>query len=220
MSEYRGPRLRIIRRLGRLPAFTRKLPKQSKRHIKRASGQKKKTQFAYRLIEKQKLLFYYGVSEKQLVKYVKIARKSQEVSGLFLLQLLARRLDNITFCLGWAPTLPFARQMVNHGHITVNQNRVTIPSFSCSPGQTIGIRNTAKTRKLVAENLRIGDTTLPYFVSFNPDNITGIINQIPTRGDVSLNLTDRLVIEYYSNRLLSITLGLFVSNFNIYILYF
>jgi small subunit ribosomal protein S4 len=149
MSKYRGPRLRVIRRIGELVAFTRKTPKHAGRPRKGGSGQRKLTQFARRLIEKQKLLFYYGVSEKQ-VKYVKIARKSKEVSGLFLLQLLAMRLDNVIFSLSLAPTLPSARQLVNHGNVTVDHKRVTIPSFSCSPDQTHGIRDTAKTRKLAA----------------------------------------------------------------------
>jgi small subunit ribosomal protein S4 len=202
MSEFRGPRLRIFRRLGRLPAFTRKLPKQSKRHIKSTSGQKKKTQFAYRLIEKQKLLFYYGVSEKQLVKYVKTARKSQEVSGLFLLQLLARRLDNITFCLGLAPTLPFARQMVSHGHITVNQNRVTIPSFSCSQGSTITVQAPRTIQNWITENCSEQVLNVPTHVSLDKEKKIVSVNCQPDRREVPFNLNELLVVEYYSNRLL------------------
>jgi small subunit ribosomal protein S4 len=204
MSKYRGPRLRVIRRIGELVAFTRKTPKYAGRPKKGRSGQRKLTQFARRLIEKQKLLFYYGVSEKQLVKYVKIARKSKEVSGLFLLQLLAMRLDNIIFSLSLAPTLPSARQLVNHGNVTVDHKRVTIPSFSCFFGQTLSFRNLAKIHKLAKDNFHECGRTLPSYLTLNLDSLSAIVNNVANRDDIPLNLDDRLVIEYYSNRLLCI----------------
>ena len=210
MSKYRGPRLRVIRRIGELVAFTRKTFKHAGRLRKRRSGQRKLTQFARRLIEKQKLLFYYGVSEKQFIKYIKIARKSKKVSGLFLLQLLAMRLDNVIFCLSLAPTLPSARQLVNHGKVTVDHKRITIPSFSCFFGQILSFRNLAKIHKLAKDNFYGCRRMFPSYLTFNLDFLSAIVNNIANQNDIPLNLNNRLVIEYYSNRLLCI---IFVSIF-------
>jgi ATP synthase F1 epsilon subunit len=123
MSKYHGARLRVIRRLGRLPALTKKIPKRNTRPGQHGASRKKLTQFSYRLIEKQKLRFYYGISEKQLVRYIKTVQIAKGPTGQILLQKLERRLDNIIYRLGWAPTLPAARQLVTHGHILVNQKK-------------------------------------------------------------------------------------------------
>ena len=101
---------------------------------------KKISQYSIRLREKQKLRYNYGISEKQLINYVKKSRKSKGSSGEILLQLLEMRLDNIVFRLGMAPTVLAARQMVNHGHICVNNQLVDIPSYQCKPQDVISKR--------------------------------------------------------------------------------
>jgi len=201
MSKYRGPRLRIVRRLGELSACTRKIPKRSTRPGQHGENRRKLTQFAYRLAEKQKLRFYYGISERQLVRYVKSARKAQGSTGQILLQQLEIRLDNIVHRLGWAPTLPAARQLVSHGHILVNKKCVTISSFSCSPNQVITIPDEIPIRRLVEKNLHERIQNLPSHLSLNVGNITAVVNQIADRRSLPLNLNELLVIEYYSNRL-------------------
>jgi small subunit ribosomal protein S4 len=200
MSKYRGPRLRVVRRLGRLPAFTKKVPKRNTRPGQHGSNRRKPTQFSYRLIEKQKLRFYYGISEKQLVRYVKIARMAKGSTGQILLQRLECRLDTIVYRLGWAPTIPAARQLVTHGHILVNQKSVTIPRYACVPHEVVRVQN--KSHNLVKENVRYHIQKLPSYLSLSMESMRATINQKVDRCEVSLNLNELLVIEYYSNRLL------------------
>merc|ERR1712190_296093 len=201
MSKYCGPRLRITRRLGKLLAFTQKVSNRSSRPGQHGANNVKMTQFAYRLREKQKLRFYYGISEKQLVRYVTSARKAKRSTGELLLQNLEIRLDNIIYRLGWASTLPEARQLVNHGHVLVNNQQVTIPSFSCQPLQTLAIANTENIKLLVEKNLQGRSTEVPVYLSIDRRSLTSIVNQKPTRADIGVELTELLVIEYYSNRL-------------------
>ena len=125
MSRYRGPRFKKIRRLGVLPGLTNKKP----RDLRNPSRSGKRSQYRIRLEEKQKLRFHYGITERQLLKYFRIARKAKGSTGQVLLQLLEMRLDNILFRLGMSPTIPGARQLVNHRHILVNGRIVNIPSF-------------------------------------------------------------------------------------------
>lgn len=201
MSKYCGPRLRIVRRLGELSSLTRKTPKRMVRPGQHGRSRKKMTQFAYRLIEKQKLCFYYGISEKKLVRYVKLARAAKASTGQVLLQRLEIRLDNIVYRLGWAVTLSAARQLVGHGHILVDGNRVTVSSFSCSPQQLIAVQRKGSIRKRVEENLQERVQNLPFHLSLNEEQRTGIVQKWADRYSICLNLNELLVIEYYSNRL-------------------
>ena len=199
MSKYRGPRLRVVRRLGEMSAFTRKIPKNYNRPGQHGENRGKPTQFSFRLTEKQKLRFYYGILEKQINRYVIDARKAKGSTGKLLLQLLEIRLDNIIYRIGWAPTLPAARQLVNHGHILVNQNQVTFPSFSCSPGQSILFKKNIY--KLVEKTLQERDQNLPSHLTLSIEGKIAKVNQKTDRREVPLDLNELLVIEYYSNRL-------------------
>src|SRR5210317_296565 len=134
MSRYRGPKLKITRRLGPLPGLTTKKSKKLNRPGKDGNSAdmgRKLTEYGVRLEEKQKLKFNYGLTESQLYRYIKEARRRNGVTGLILLQLLEMRLDSICFSLGFAPTISSARQLINHGHITVNGKTVDITSFQC-----------------------------------------------------------------------------------------
>ena len=149
MSRYRGPKIRIVRRLGELPGLTNKtttretLPGQ---HRKVRGKQNNVSSYAVRLQEKQKLRYHYGLSEKQLLSYVKEARRLKGSTGSVLLQLLEMRLDNIVYRLGIGNTIPASRQIVNHGHIMINNKIVSIPSFLCQPGDKIEIRNRVQSK--------------------------------------------------------------------------
>merc|ERR1711879_393447 len=103
--------------------------------------QKKLTQYAIRLEEKQKIRFNYGLSEKQLMNYIKQAKKLKGATGTILLQLLEMRLDNLIFRLGLAPTIASARQIVGHKHILVNNSCVSIPSYQCQPGDILTVKD-------------------------------------------------------------------------------
>src|ERR671933_2308443 len=154
MSRYRGPRLRVVRRLGDLPGLTRKTPRRAYPPGQHGQARKKRSEYAIRLEEKQKLRFNYGLTEKQLLRYVRRARRATGSTGQALLQLLEMRLDNTIFRLGMAGTIPAARQLVNHGHVTVNGRPVNIASYQCRPGDVIGVRDRAHSRQLVEQNLQ------------------------------------------------------------------
>lgn len=175
MSKYIGPKLRITRRLGQLRGLTRK--KTDRRVYKISRGPKSKlivippgqhgrtklfqtsryntSKFDYliRLKVKQRLRYNYGLTERQLVSYVRKAKKIKESTGQVLLQYIEMRLDNIVFRLNMAPTIVAARQMINHGHILVNNQRLNIPSYICKPKDVISVANKQKSLKLVTRNL-------------------------------------------------------------------
>jgi small subunit ribosomal protein S4 len=201
MARYRGPRLRVVRRLGELPGLTRKSPKRAYPPGQHGQARKKRTEYAVRLEEKQKLRFNYGLTERQLLRYVRKARRASGSTGELLLQLLEMRLDNTVFRMGMAPTIPAARQLVNHGHVTVNGRVVDIPSFQCKAGMEIGVRDSDRSRKLVEENLQFpGLANLPSHLEFDKNKLTGKVNGVVDREWVALSINELLVVEYYSRQ--------------------
>lgn len=201
MSRYRGPRLRVIRRLGELPGLTRKNAKRSYPPGQHGQGRRKRSEYAIRLEEKQKLRFNYGLTEKQMLRYVRRARRATGSTGLVLLQLLEMRLDNTIFRLGMAPTIPAARQLVNHGHIVVNGRTVNIASYSCRPGDVITVRDRDRSREMVNTNLQSpGLANMPSHLEFNKDTLTGKVNGVVEREWVALQINELLVVEYYSRQ--------------------
>ncbi len=201
MSRYRGAVLRITRRLGELPGLTRKTTKRSSRPGQHGDQPRKPSQYAIRIEEKQKLRFNYGVTEKQLLRYVRDARRIKGSTGEALLQLLEMRLDNIVFRLGIAPTIPAARQLVSHGHICVEGKRVSIPSYQCQAGETISIRPNPRSKQLVESYLAFpGLANIPSHLEFDKNNLKGKINGIIERDWVALQLNELLIVEYYSRK--------------------
>jgi small subunit ribosomal protein S4 len=200
MSRYRGPRLKIIRRLKTLPGLTSKRPKYRNDSINRSSS-RKISQYRIRLEEKQKLRFHYGLTERQLLKYVRIARRAKGSTGQVLLQLLEMRSDNIIFRLGMAPTIPGARQLVNHGHIRVNDHMVDIPSYPCKPQDVITIRDQQRLRAIIRKNIDLFQRDiLPNHLTFNSLQYKGFINQIIDSKWINLKINELLVVEYYSRQ--------------------
>ena len=205
MSRYRGPKLKISRRLGVLPGLTTKKSKKLNRPGKdgnaNADTSKKLTEYGVRLEEKQKLKFNYGLTENQLFRYVKEARRRNGVTGLILLQLLEMRLDTLCFTLGFAKSIAQARQLVNHGHITVNKKVISIPSFQCRLNDSIGIKEKSTSKNLVEANIKNNQKTdLPYHLKFDNSKLEATVLDYCDRDDVSLQLDELLVIEYYSRR--------------------
>lgn len=203
MSRYRGPKLRITRRLGKLPGLTQKSSKKTARpgqHGK-GDGRKKTTEYGLRLEEKQKLKFNYGITESQLYHYIKEARRRNGVTGLVLLQLLEMRLDTICFSLGFASTIAGARQLVNHGHITVNNKIVDIASFQCQINDVIGVKPKTTSKNLVESNLKnINFIDPPTHLALDKTKLEGTIKNYCDRSEILLELNELLVIEYYSRR--------------------
>jgi small subunit ribosomal protein S4 len=201
MSRYRGPRLRITRRLGDLPGLSRKTPRRAYPPGQHGQNRKKRSEYAVRLEEKQKLRFNYGVTEKQLLRYVRKARRVTGSTGQVLLQLLEMRLDNTVFRMGMAPTIPAARQLVNHGHVTVNGRSVNIASYQCRPGEEIAVRNREQSKKLVEANLQYpGLANLPNHLEFDKNKMQGKVNGVIEREWVALQVNELLVVEYYSRQ--------------------
>jgi small subunit ribosomal protein S4 len=174
MSRYVGPRLRILRRIGKLRGFTRKKPFRRvvlgrgrfegkiippgqhglTKLFKTRPFDSSESDYLIRLKVKQRLRYNYGITEKQLINYVRKAKRSKESTGQVLLQLLEMRLDNIVFRLNMAPTIVAARQLINHGHIRVNEKKVTIPSYTCKPKDVISVAMKPSSLKLVKKNLQ------------------------------------------------------------------
>ena len=205
MSRYRGPRLKISRRLGLLPGLTTKKSRKSNRPGKdgndNADMSKKLTEYGVRLEEKQKLKFNYGLTESQLFRYVKEARRQKGVTGLILLQLLEMRLDTVCFTLGFAKSISQARQLVNHGHITINKKVVSIPSFQCQPNDIIGVKEKSTSNNLVQNNVKNNQVSeIPYHLKLDDSKLEATVLDYCDRNDVSLQLDELLVIEYYSRR--------------------
>lgn len=205
MSRYRGPKLKISRRLGVLPGLTTKkstkINRPGKDGAANADTGKKLTEYGVRLEEKQKLKFNYGLTENQLYRYVKEARRRQGVTGLILLQLLEMRLDTICFTLGFSKSIAQARQLVNHGHITVNKKVVSIPSFQCRLNDVIGIKEKTSSKTLVENNIKNNKVNeIPAHLKFDNSKLEAVVLDYCDRDDVSLKLDELLVIEYYSRR--------------------
>nr|YP_009920939.1 ribosomal protein S4 [Persicaria chinensis]YP_010577238.1 ribosomal protein S4 [[Polygonum] chinense var. procumbens]YP_010737457.1 ribosomal protein S4 [Persicaria capitata]WLS53317.1 ribosomal protein S4 [Persicaria runcinata]WLS54002.1 ribosomal protein S4 [[Polygonum] chinense var. paradoxum]QMS48821.1 ribosomal protein S4 [Persicaria chinensis]UZP13603.1 ribosomal protein S4 [Persicaria chinensis]UZP13686.1 ribosomal protein S4 [[Polygonum] chinense var. procumbens] len=197
MSRYRGPRFKKIRRLGVLPGLTNKKP----RDLRNPARSGKRSQYRIRLEEKQKLRFHYGITERQLLKYFRIARKAKGSTGQVLLQLLEMRLDNILFRLGMAPTIPGARQLVNHRHILVNGRIVDIPSYRCKPTDIVMARDKQKSKALVQNYLDSSHSEeLPKHLTLHPFPYKGVVNQIIDNKWVGLKINELLVVEYYSRQ--------------------
>jgi small subunit ribosomal protein S4 len=207
MSRYTGPRLRIVRRLGALPGLTQKTTKKRKgppgQQKEKESKKKdlKKNKYRVRLIEKQKLRYNYGISERQLLNYVRKSRKAEGSAGEVLLKLLEMRLDNIVFRLGMAPTILAARQLVNHRHIIVNNNCIDIPSYQCKPEDIIEVKALKTSRKLIENNIEKTDLDkLPQFLAFDKKKLTGFVNSFVNRDLINLKIQELLVVEYYSRK--------------------
>jgi len=205
MSRYLGPKLKITRRLGNLPGLTKKHSKKDSRpgqHGRKYKEENKKpTEYGLRLEEKQKLKFNYGLTESQLYLYIKEARRRKGVTGLILLQLLEMRLDNICFLLGFAPTIISARQLVNHGHITVNGEVVNIPSFQCRLKDRIAAKLKKSSKNLITKNLEDSRSSeLPAHLKFDKSKLESEVINYCDCSNLLLNLNELFVVEYYSRR--------------------
>jgi small subunit ribosomal protein S4 len=201
MSRYRGPRLRIIRRLGELPGLTQKVC--SRTYPAGQHGPKKRmtkeSQYALQLKEKQKLRFNYGLTERQLIRYVREAKRRNGSTGENLLQIIETRLDNIVFRLGFAKTIANARQLVNHGHVTVNGRSVTIPSFLCKVNDTIEIRE--QSRNFIKKSVeQLSSQSVPIHLDSNLDKLSGNVKDIAARDQIGVLINELLVVEYYSRK--------------------
>ena len=159
---------------------------------------KKVSEYGAQLKEKQKVKFVYGVLEKQFHKYYLKATNMKGVTGDNMLQLLELRLDNVVYRLGLAKTRRMARQVVVHGHIRVNGQKVDIPSYSVKVGDVITLRQRS-TEMEMFKALREGTSIVtPKWLTFDAPNLTGTVNALPAREDIDLQLQENMIVEFYS----------------------
>lgn len=152
--------------------------------------------FSLQLREKQKVKQMYGLQERQFRRFFELALRERGAVGLNLLRLLERRLDNVVYRLGFAATRPMARQLVGHGHVVVNGQRVNIPSYLVKPGETVVLDETVQQMPLVQELLKGGAPPLPAWL--RREGNAGQITGVPTREDVDAHIQEHLIVEYYS----------------------
>jgi len=204
MARYRGPRVKICRALGvMLPGLTnsevtRQYPP-GQHGMRRRS---KPSDYKVRLQEKQKLRYHFGVLENQFRRYMAEAARRNGPTGSNLINLLESRLDNVVWRLGFAPTIPAARQMVVHRHIEVNGSRVDRPSFQVKLGDVISIREKSKSKPWIQENLeRATHRVTPEYLENDLGAANGKVIGSPSHGDLPFACDLQQVVEYYSQML-------------------
>jgi small subunit ribosomal protein S4 len=202
MARYKGPRVRISRKYGQ-PIFGPSKYLERRGYPPGIHGPKKarrkQSDYGLGLAEKQKLRYQYGLLERQFRRMFEIARKKRGVTGETLLQLLETRLDNVVYRIGFANTRPFARQIVNHGHVRVNGRKVSTVSYNVRPGDIIDVRETPVTRQLVSKSLESAQIRpVPDWIGFDRDGLRAQITRMPTRDDIQPIVNEQLIVEFYS----------------------
>jgi len=201
MARYTGPRVRISRRFG-LPIFgpTKYLDRRNYGPgVHGPKSRRKTTDYGLGLIEKQKLRYYYGLLERQFRGVYEKALKRRGVTGEQMLQILETRLDNVVYHLGFANTRAAARQMVSHGHITVNGRKVNVPSFGLKVNDAVNVKNTNVSRQLATKNMEIATSrAVPDWLALNKEEFKGTVMRIPTRDEIQPIANEQAVVEFYS----------------------
>jgi small subunit ribosomal protein S4 len=205
MSRFTKPRLKVMRSLGvDLPGLSRKSiesrPTPPGQHGAKAT-RRRKSDFGIKLQEKQKLRFNYGLTERQLRRLILDARKGNTPTGETLLQLLERRLDNVVFRAGLAPTIPAARQLVSHRHIKLNGRLVNIPSIRLRVGDEITIKTESLNLPMVLETMKDMPLVRPEWLAWDESTKTGRVAHLPAAEDVPFPVDVQQVVEYYANRI-------------------
>ncbi|ALS27439.1 30S ribosomal protein S4 [Paenibacillus cisolokensis] len=198
MARYTGPKFKLSRRLGISLSGTGKELKRPFPPGQHGPNQRKKLSgYGVQLQEKQKLRHMYGLSEKQFRNLFDKATKMKGIAGENFLILLESRLDNLVYRLGLANSRAGARQLVAHGHVTVNGRKVDIPSYTVSVGDVIGLRERSRGLKSIKE-AREGRHHLPNYLEFNDQTMEGKYIRLPERAELSQDIDERQIVEFYS----------------------
>ena len=199
MSRYTGPSWKVSRRLGiSLSGTGKELEKRPYAPGQHGPNQRKKlSEYGLQLQEKQKLRHMYGMTERQFKNLFNKASKLQGVHGENFMILLESRLDNLVYRLGLARTRRQARQLVNHGHVTVDGQRVDIPSYQVKPGQTIGVREKSKNLTIVKEAIEVNNF-VPDYLTFDAEKLEGTFTRLPERSELPAEINESLIVEFYS----------------------
>ncbi|WP_017797315.1 30S ribosomal protein S4 [Oceanobacillus kimchii] len=199
MARYTGSVWKKSRRLGiSLTGTGKELDKRPYAPGQHGPNQRRKlSEYGLQMQEKQKLRFMYGLNERQFRTLFDRAGKMKGIHGENFMILLESRLDNLVYRLGLARTRRQARQLVNHGHITVDGGRVDIPSYAVKPGQVIGLREKSKNLDVVKEALE-ANSFVPEYTSFDADKMEGSYTRLPERSELPAEINEQLIVEFYS----------------------
>jgi len=208
MARYIGPVCRLCRREGEKlflkgeKCYTEKCPFERRGYPPGQHGQGRRqrpTEYGIHLREKQKLRRIYGVLERQFERYYREAARRKGVTGENLLILLESRLDNIVYRLGFAPSRAAARQLVMHGHVTVNGRKVDIPSAQVRPGDVIEVREKSRQIPMIKESVEAATSRgLPAWLELDAEAMRGTVKSLPTRDQIDVQVQEHLIVEHYS----------------------
>ncbi|MCC6711382.1 MAG: 30S ribosomal protein S4 [Candidatus Pacebacteria bacterium] len=200
MARYTGPKHKLQRQVGEDLGLKSNALKVARRLHTRpgmhGTKRKKLSDYGIQLREKQKVKYMYGVLEKQLHRLYSQASKNPLATGSVLLGLLERRLDNVMYRLGWAPTRPAARQLVSHGHLIVNNKKMDIPSYSVKVGDVIKLNDKSAKVPMIAELLKEDIKNVPAWLE--KKGTIAKVQRLPEREDISEVITEQLIVEFYS----------------------
>lgn len=201
MARYTGPKNKLMRKVGVDLGLRTNPVKVAKRigvlpgfHGRR--GRRKISDYATQLLEKQKVRIMYGILERQFRNYFAKATKNPQATGAELLNLLERRLDNTLYRLGFAPTRAAARQIVSHGNATVNNKKVSIPSYQVKPEDLVSLTQKATKIPYIIEQMKIKDQSIPKWLQRKA--AVGKVTRLPQREDITEEINEQLIVEYYS----------------------
>ena len=200
MSRYTGPSWKLSRRLGiSLTGTGKELERRPYAPGQHGNSRRRKlSEYGLQLQEKQKLRHMYGLNERQFATLFNRAGKNKEGKhGENFMILLERRLDNVVFRLGLATTRRQSRQLVNHGHILVDGKRVDIPSYEVSVGQVISVREKSKDMAIITNAVE-SLFGRPEFIDFDTEKLTGSLNRLPLRDELTADVDEAYIVEYYN----------------------
>ncbi len=207
MARYRGPVEKLERRLGvslalkgeRRLAGKSALDKRPYAPGQHGQRRTKLSEYGLQLREKQKAKFMYGVSEKQFRRIFQDAKRKEGNTGENLITIIEQRLDNVVYRMGFATTRRFARQIVTHGHILVDGQKVDIPSYRVKPGQKVEVCEKSKKNLQIQRALELtAQTGIVAWVDVDKDKVFGIFTRLPERAEVIIPIEERLIVELYS----------------------
>ena len=198
MSRYTGSTYRQSRRLGfSVLENGKELTRKPYAPGEHGADRKKLSDYGIQLQEKQKVRFMYGLNEKQFRKTFDEAAKIKGVHGENFLRLLESRLDNLVYRIGFATTRRGARQLVNHGHITVNGKKVDIPSYRVKPGDVISVKDTDKDLKIIKSSLESISRRVE-FITYDEKNMAATYVRYPERSELNADINESLIVEFYN----------------------
>jgi small subunit ribosomal protein S4 len=200
MARYTGPKTKIARKFGEAifgddKSFEKRNYPPGQHGNTRRRG--KKSEYAIQLNEKQKARYTYGILERQFRNMFKRANAAPGITGEVLLQMCESRLDNVVYRMGVSPTRAGSRQLVNHGHITVNGEKVTIPSYQLKPGDVVGVREKSKSLNIIVSSLENANHVYEW-ITWNDENKEGTFVSVPERIQIPENINEQLIVELYS----------------------